>query len=352
MAESAKRIGWIDSARGIGILLVVIGHAFRPEMMEAPGWELVVRLIYALHMPLFFVLSGISFGLSYPRYLDRPAFFWKRRAQALLLPLVTFGGLIYLAFWVADLIPATAGVLNSASFAIVSPGRYLYLTLLEENPYASHLWYVWVLFGVLAISFICAQICKTPQRTERALLLLSLPCLLLALLLPLPVMVRKLLAYLFFFAIGLWAAGHRERILQRSAGKTVLMLLGGGIIGSIASLTAFRITPQVGIPLIIQNLALALAVVPVIFALLRLCNRLGKCKPLATLGSQSFAIYLFHQPLCGAFLGMILYGKLHLPTIPVLLICTLCSILLPLLILWIGRKIKLIGRLLRFLFSV
>jgi len=69
----AARIDWIDYARGIGIVLVVIGHVLRglTSADVVPRTELVLRTdawIYAFHMPLFFVLSG----LFAPKSLDRP----------------------------------------------------------------------------------------------------------------------------------------------------------------------------------------------------------------------------------------------------------------------------------------
>jgi polysaccharide biosynthesis protein PslL len=55
----AKRIEYIDIARGIGILLVVMGHndfaAVSPFMY---------KVIYSFHMPLFFFLSGYFFNAT------------------------------------------------------------------------------------------------------------------------------------------------------------------------------------------------------------------------------------------------------------------------------------------------
>jgi acyltransferase len=48
-----KRIGWIDIAKGITILLVIVGHTLI-------GYK-VNDYIYAFHMPLFFICSGLLF---------------------------------------------------------------------------------------------------------------------------------------------------------------------------------------------------------------------------------------------------------------------------------------------------
>ncbi len=50
-----KRIDFIDVAKGIGIILVVLGHL---NSAEQP----IRNFIYSFHMPLFFLLSGIFFN--------------------------------------------------------------------------------------------------------------------------------------------------------------------------------------------------------------------------------------------------------------------------------------------------
>lgn len=54
-----KRTGYIDIAKGIGILLVVLGH-------NALVSRFSLLLIYSFHMPLFFFLSGFFFNASIP----------------------------------------------------------------------------------------------------------------------------------------------------------------------------------------------------------------------------------------------------------------------------------------------
>lgn len=58
------RIEWIDVARGIGIILVVLAHALRGLIraeISTPNAALlfVDRFIYSFHMPLFFFLGGL-----------------------------------------------------------------------------------------------------------------------------------------------------------------------------------------------------------------------------------------------------------------------------------------------------
>jgi len=57
-----SRTTWVDYAKGIGIILVVVGHTLRglqKTPVTVPGWEFVDAWIYAFHMPLFFFLAGL-----------------------------------------------------------------------------------------------------------------------------------------------------------------------------------------------------------------------------------------------------------------------------------------------------
>lgn len=59
-----KRADWVDAARGIGIILVVYGHALRGIIAagitpETAATRLQDAVIYAFHMPLFFLLAGL-----------------------------------------------------------------------------------------------------------------------------------------------------------------------------------------------------------------------------------------------------------------------------------------------------
>lgn len=80
MSEVTKRIEWIDTAKGIGILMVMLGHDYL-------DWKFVFWC-YSCHMALFFFLSGCTFKL-----LCRFQIFFKKespRASCTLLVLCDF----------------------------------------------------------------------------------------------------------------------------------------------------------------------------------------------------------------------------------------------------------------------
>ena len=55
MHETKARIEFIDIIKALAIILVVIGHT-SPNRTEILPYK---SIIYAFHMPLFFILSGI-----------------------------------------------------------------------------------------------------------------------------------------------------------------------------------------------------------------------------------------------------------------------------------------------------
>jgi fucose 4-O-acetylase-like acetyltransferase len=64
-----ERLAWLDYAKGLGIILVVFGHANRAiERTSGLVWsdllKVIDTLIYSCHMPLFFLLAGYAASLS------------------------------------------------------------------------------------------------------------------------------------------------------------------------------------------------------------------------------------------------------------------------------------------------
>lgn len=84
----SKRIEYIDIAKGLGIILVVIGHCLKGNTFPAT-W------IWSFHMPLFFILSGLCFAENkYPTFQS----FLTKRIKTLLLPCIYFSILIALLY--------------------------------------------------------------------------------------------------------------------------------------------------------------------------------------------------------------------------------------------------------------
>jgi fucose 4-O-acetylase-like acetyltransferase len=82
-----KRIEYLDIARGIGILLVVLGH--NDFGAVSPFFH---QVIYSFHIPLFFFLSGYFINTALP-FFD----YFKKRFHSVLKPYLFTIFLIYFA---------------------------------------------------------------------------------------------------------------------------------------------------------------------------------------------------------------------------------------------------------------
>lgn len=79
MSQESNRTGGrnfaLDIAKGLCIVLMVIGHSGAPEWLH--------DLIYVFHMPCFFIISGILFR---EKYLDKVSLLIHRRLKSLWWP--------------------------------------------------------------------------------------------------------------------------------------------------------------------------------------------------------------------------------------------------------------------------
>ncbi|MBM7655465.1 acyltransferase family protein [Neobacillus cucumis] len=83
----SKRLDWLDIGKGLGMLLVMLGHAAIPTPLKT--------YIYTFHMPLFFFLSGYLYNKDkFPNL----KVFLKRRTKSLILPYIAFSLVAYLWF--------------------------------------------------------------------------------------------------------------------------------------------------------------------------------------------------------------------------------------------------------------
>ena len=71
--NSNNHLSWVDLAKGIGVVLVVLGHLIYHHMALTP----IAKAIYSFHMPMFFIMSGYVMKkdeLSLFRYINRKLF--------------------------------------------------------------------------------------------------------------------------------------------------------------------------------------------------------------------------------------------------------------------------------------
>lgn len=114
----STRIGWVDTAKGIGLLCVILGHLNIP---------VVDTWVYFFHMPLFFFLSGFVFS---GRKYDFKTFLGKK-FRSLVIPYFILGSGIFLFWCMLYLLDGNPG--------------WDYLEMLKSFLIQEHFWTVWFL---------------------------------------------------------------------------------------------------------------------------------------------------------------------------------------------------------------
>lgn len=111
MNEEKKRIVWIDTAKGIGILLVVAGH-----VLDAPS-----RYIFWFHIPLFFYISGYLFNSN-----SLTSKYLKRKAAHLLIPYFSFLFILSIPDYIVCFNSVTSSNSTFISNSIALTGKLIY----------------------------------------------------------------------------------------------------------------------------------------------------------------------------------------------------------------------------------
>ena len=295
------RLLWVDTARGIGIILVVYAHVLRGQVsakLLAPTAieQLQDHVIYAFHMPFFFLLSGLFAGSA----ARSPGRFLQRRFVTIVYPYLLWSivqtSLSIAANQYANT-PATTHAL--ARIAVYPIGQFwflyvlaiLQLLLLLPRP----IFYLLIPVGVLA-----GLEWGTASMLTRAGW--SLP----------------------FFAAGVFLGPRGLETWLHSARRALFWCIGAAALFALLFATPF---PQTAVGEALRHFLLAGSGSIAALSLARLLD--DKIRILSALGIASLAIFVLHI-ICGAAIRTILV-KLGLdqPAVAILLV-TIGGLLIPL----------------------
>ena len=193
--KTGRRVAKWDNARGVLIILVVLGHVVEPVVNAGKGLNWLFFLIYLFHMPAFFFLSGVvSKNTVKNRRYDRAV------------------GYLFLYFVMKGIIFLVRSALHHKDAVFL---------VLEEK---SIPWFAFCMFVFLLVSILLREI-KWQYVLAGSVLLAcfagydsSIGDFL--------VLSRILVYYPFFYA-GLCISGEK---LQKAADTTVLRIAGGVIL--------------------------------------------------------------------------------------------------------------------------
>jgi len=135
-----KNIDSVFFAKGIGIILVAIGH-YSPES-SPQYWTQMRNIIYTFHMPLFFMLAGYLYGLSRPEtsnYID----FIHNKAKRLLIPFMSIAALVLMIKFLA-----------ASFFTLAHPvtlDTIIAIFVYPQKSFLVLLWFIYALFIVFTL---------------------------------------------------------------------------------------------------------------------------------------------------------------------------------------------------------
>lgn len=307
----AARLGWVDVARGIGILLVVYGHGLRAIYPAAMPAEALVqdRLIYAFHMPLFFVLSGLFLWRSLAH--DRAGF---------------LGGRLKTIVWPYLLWSVVSGLIELVAARWVNtPLRLADVLLIPVQPIEQY-WFLYTLFlcQLIALALFPSRLVFAGAALAGWLVAPFIDA----------GMVTRALASLPFVAAGVWGAEPLGRLAGGPLRGAALVLLAAAAVFALLAPVIVA-----GLPNRWVALAAALVGSLMVIALAMVAAGIGRGGGLALLGEASLAIYVLHTIFsAGARIGLKCVG-LPVAGLPMLALTTLAGIVFPYLVwLWAERR--------------
>ena len=81
---------YFDILKGIGIISVVVGHAFYTGNYYSDFSNYLYNFVYVYHLAIFFLVAGYFFKPEISLYV-----FLKKKIKSLYLPYLAFGGGIF-----------------------------------------------------------------------------------------------------------------------------------------------------------------------------------------------------------------------------------------------------------------
>ena len=94
--RAKRRIEIVDVAKCFAIFMVILGHtATNDELLGNP--PVLIKVLYSIHMPLFFFLSGMSISLKPLKGRDEWIFFLRKTVLTIAIPYLLWA-LIYCSF--------------------------------------------------------------------------------------------------------------------------------------------------------------------------------------------------------------------------------------------------------------
>lgn len=321
-----NRVQWIDSLKGFAIISVVLGHAilaylYSGEMFENPKMLLVIvrNLIYAFHMPLFYMISGYVFEIAYIEKEDKDTI-GRIKRQILNLLIIYF---VYSVLY---------GVLKLMSTSYVNNGiSWKDLILIPFKPIEQY-WYLYVLIELYFL-FIFDKI-----RTIKPIILITISGIASLVSGFLPTISWFSISYFifntFFFCVGMKFTWIKQSYNKKTFGYLYKLM----IISMLICTTYFLFINEYIRTKPLLNCIIAFSLSLMIWKIFENYANRHIIKFFAPIGKYSLEIYLIHSFIISGLKSFMF--KIQIDNYYIcILICTSFGIFIPILISLIAKKI-------------
>ena len=291
--QNKKYYNEITIAKGIGILLVVLGHALKQTGVSNVPGNALISIIYSFHMPLFFVLSGfVSVKILQYSKMTEYINYIKSRAARLLIPYFVMG-IIYMPLKYF----MNRFAINPYDFS------QSWKLILGDNPNTT-MWFLYTLFWVSVIALILLR---------RSVLL---PMLIASAILSCTAFIFnwsfRIPKYLFFFILGIYIRDHYEKFIEIRKNKLIFILV------AIAFIICNIVNYQMGRGEFITSVSGT--ILCMWFSLWLVEKNVKSYGVLKSLGDASMDIYILSDPV-QTVSRLALWNILHMPNVLVIILC-------------------------------
>ena len=167
--KTKKRIEIIDVAKCVAIFMVILGHTASNDEITGANPAMFVKILYSIHMPLFFFLSGLSIPPKPLKNWEEWRFFLRKTVLTIAIPYLIWA-------------------LVFCNFSFESLGWILYgsWSALGKTGTVTSLWYLSCLFFArIIVQLIIAPVSRLSQNGSRLVYLIpAAACLVISVIFP------------------------------------------------------------------------------------------------------------------------------------------------------------------------
>lgn len=289
-----KRLEYVDISKCIGIILVVIGHCINKNMSQDNYILYICRLIiYTIHMPLFFIVSGILFKKNIGKYKDRSIrSLINNKIKIFIVPYISFSVINYIMFEIMLMLPKFKSVSIASGYQHHSLLEFITSVLTLNNVVDDHLWFIYVMFLIYVFAFTISKVDSSIFKSKNDKLILFVFLFILYELtywVKLPELIFKTIRYGFLFYIGYNFNNILEYIKSYKFICNILF-----VVLFIAYITVDNLDRS------IKGIILPILEIYSSYLLIELSKCILKVyrikEVLSYIGMNSYPIYLLHQP--------------------------------------------------------